>query len=69
MTTEMIKKQYQELEEELKSALSTMEYSHRIREIREEIFHLQHVCPHKYEDGTFAFNETHRCLFCGKVMP
>ena len=67
MTTKMIQVKHKLLEEKLAAALSTMELSNAVKEIREEIKELQDECPHTNDDGSFALvNE--RCCFCGKKV-
>ena len=64
MNENEIKSRYQELNEELKDALSTMEYSDMITIIRNQIKELQDICPHN--NGAYNFTTADKCPFCGK---
>ena len=55
---------YQELSEELRTALSTMERSDRVFVIRDEINKLQRMCPH--HNGNYDFSDQDACPYCGK---
>ena len=59
-----IKTKYQELNNELKQALSHMERSDRVILIRDAIKDLQKLCPHN--NGNYDFSNTEECPYCGK---
>ena len=59
-----IKTQYQQLSNELKKALATMERSDRVFLIRDEIKDLQKLCPHS--NGSYDFSDNDSCPYCGK---
>ena len=59
-----IKVQYQTLNNELKKALTTMEYSDKVFIIRDAIKDLQRLCPH--DNGTYDFTNSDECPYCGK---
>ncbi len=59
-----IKTKYQELNNELKQALSRMERSDRVILIRDAIKALQQLCTHN--NGSFDFSDTNECPYCGK---
>lgn len=59
-----IKNRYQELNNELKQALSRMERSDRVILIRDAIKDLQKLCTHN--NGSFDFSDTNECPYCGK---
>jgi len=64
MNENEIHARYQELSEELRDALSTMEYKDRIFVIRDEIKELQSMCPHN--NGNYDFSDQDQCPYCGK---
>lgn len=64
MIIENIKEQYNQLNLQLKNALSTMERSDNVFIIREKIKDLQKVCPHS--DGNFDYSDQDVCPYCGK---
>ena len=59
-----IKKRYNELSVELKKALTKMERSDRVLNIRDEIKALQALCPHNM--GNYDFSQSEECPYCGK---
>ena len=59
-----IKEEYQQLNHDLKKALSTMQRTDRVIMIREAIKDLQQICPHN--NGSFDFSITEYCPYCGK---
>ena len=59
-----VKSKYQELNKELKQALSKMERTDKIILIREALDNLQSACPHN--NGSFDFSTTDECPYCGK---
>lgn len=59
-----IKEEYQQLNHDLKKALSTMQRTDRVIMIREAIKDLQQICPHN--NGSFDFSTTEYCPYCGK---
>ena len=61
-----VKTQYDELNKELKQALSRMERTDRVFAIKEAINDLQKLCPH--DNGSFDFSTTTDCPYCGKVF-
>ena len=64
MTSNEIQTRYQELNSELKDALSRMEYTDRVFKIRDSIKELQYMCPHG--NGTYDFSDQKECPYCGK---
>ena len=66
MDINSVKTQYDELNKELKQALSRMERTDRVFAIREAINDLQKLCPH--DNGSFDFSTTKDCPYCGKVF-
>ena len=64
MEMDTIKTKYNILNQELKQALSTMEYSDRVITIKESIKELQDICPHN--NGSYDFSITENCPYCGK---
>lgn len=67
MTIDDIIYTHDKLEHELKIALSTMEKSNLIKEIREEIKFNQSHCPHVSDKYNWAIvNEI--CPYCGKKL-
>lgn len=64
MDTINIQLRYKELSTELRQALSKMEYSDRVFNIRHEINELQKICPHN--NGSYDFSDTESCPYCGK---
>lgn len=64
MDIKEIKTQYNNLNSELKTALSRMEYTDRIVAIRDAIKDLQMLCPH--DDGHVNFSKTPKCPYCGR---
>lgn len=67
MSTDNIHVRYQQLAEELRTALSTMTLSDKVYNIRDEIKGLQELCPHN--NGSFDFSATDNCPYCGKKFP
>ena len=61
-----IQDRYQTLSSDLKLALSTMELSERVHNIRQEIRDLQLLCPHNA--GSFDYTKTGKCPYCGKTF-
>ena len=59
-----IKQEYQNLSQELKSALSRMERSDRVFIIRDQMKELQNLCPHS--NGSYDFSNVDECPYCGK---
>ena len=59
-----IQNRYQELNAELKEALSHMERTDKIIIIRDEIKALQNMCPHS--NGNYDFSDQDQCPYCGK---
>ena len=59
-----IKVKYENLNHELKQALSRMEKTDRVLIIRDAIKDLQSICPHN--NGSFDFSDTESCPYCGK---
>ena len=55
---------YQELNIQLKDALSRMERTDKIFVIRDEIKELQNMCPHN--NGSYDFSDQDQCPYCGK---
>lgn len=56
-----------ELNHQLKQALSTMEYSDKIEKIRQEIAENQARCPHI--DAQYNWTMTNQfCPYCGKYI-
>ena len=64
MDINRIKKQYEDLNKDLKRALTTMERSDRVFVIRDAIKDLQQLCPHN--NGNYDFSTTDECPYCGK---
>lgn len=64
MNEEQIQSKYQELSQQLRDALATMEYSDKVIVIRDEIKELQNICPHVNKN--YALN--HKCPYCGKKI-
>lgn len=64
MDINSIKKEYDILNRELKSALSRMELTDQIFTIREQIHDLQKLCPH--DNGNYNFSHDAECPYCGK---
>ena len=64
MDIDNIKVQYQTLNNELKKALATMDYSDKVFIIRDAIKDLQRLCPH--DNGTYDFTSSDECPYCGK---
>ena len=60
----MIKDKYNELNVELKHALSGMERTDKVFIIRDAIKELQAICPHN--NGSFDFSDTDECPYCKK---
>lgn len=59
-----IKTQYDNLNADLKQALSRMERTDRVIKIHEAIRDLQQLCPHN--NGSFDFTTTDECPYCGR---
>lgn len=64
MDIESIKTKHTELNEQLKKAISTMQFSEQVFIIREAIKDLQRICPHN--SGNYDFSSTDECPYCGK---
>jgi hypothetical protein len=64
MDIEQVKAKYDELNERLQYALSHMELSDEIHNIRQEMLELQNECPH----GNFIYNYAmyEECPYCKK---
>ena len=60
-----IKTKYQNLNLDLRQALSTMEKKDSVILIRQQIEELQQLCPHKIND-TYDFSHSSQCPYCGK---
>lgn len=60
-----IKTKYQNLNLDLRQALSTMEKKDSVILIRQQIEELQQLCPHKIND-TYDFSHSDHCPYCGK---
>lgn len=59
-----IKVKYNNLNRDLRQALSTMEKTDAVKIIRDQIKELQIACPHS--NGTFDFSNDKECPYCGK---
>ena len=59
-----IKIKYENLNSELRQALSRMELTERVFAIRNSIKDLQQLCPHN--NGTYDFSHSEECPYCGK---
>lgn len=55
------------LAHELKAALSTMEMSDKIKEIRKKIEENQNACPHFSDKFQWTWTDDH-CPYCGKKV-
>ena len=64
MTSNEVQARYQELNNEIKDALSRMERTDRVFKIRDSIKELQNMCPHS--NGTYDFSDQENCPYCGK---
>ena len=64
MDINSIKAQYDNLNKDLKQAVSRMEKTDRVFVIRDAIKELQTLCPH--DNGSFDFSTTEYCPYCGK---
>ena len=64
MDANEIRQKYNELNSELKVAVSHMEYTDRVILIRDAIKDLQRLCNHN--NGSFDFTNTDECPYCGK---
>ncbi len=53
-----------ELNEELRKAISTMQFSEQVFVIREALKDLQRMCPHN--NGNYDFSNDDECPYCGK---
>ena len=60
-----IKTKYQNLNLDLRRALSTMEKKDSVILIKQQIEELQQLCPHKIND-TYDFSHSDHCPYCGK---
>lgn len=60
-----IKTKYQNLNLDLRRALSTMEKKDSVVLIKQQIEELQQLCPHKIND-TYDFSHSDHCPYCGK---
>lgn len=65
MTCIEINERYEQLNQELRLALATMERKTKINEIYQEITRLQEICPHHDETATFTWTSEY-CPYCGK---
>jgi len=54
------------LNNELLTALSTMEKTNKIFEIRQQLINLQKQCPHMSEVYNWTSTDGHTCPYCGK---
>lgn len=61
-----IQTKYENLNDNLKRALSTMEKKDTIFIIKKQITALQSVCPHN--NGNYDFSNEVQCPYCGKVF-
>ena len=59
-----IKTKYEELNFELRDALSRMQLTDKVTSIRQSIKDLQILCPHN--NGSYDFSDTAECPYCGK---
>ena len=66
MDIEQIGKKYQQLNNDLRHALSTMEKSDKVFIIKNMIKDLQYECPHN--NGSFDFSNANKCPYCGKMF-
>lgn len=66
MDIEEVKVIYDELNEQLQYALSHMELSDDIRNIRKALLELQKECPHGDFIHNYALYE--KCPYCGKIF-
>ena len=66
MTIDDIISNHIRLNNELHSALSTMEKTDRIFEIRRQLIDLQNQCPHTSEVYNLQPIDGHICPYCGK---
>ena len=64
MDINSIKSKYDNLNRELKDALSRMQLTDRVTTIRHSIQELQQMCPH--DNGSFDFSTTNECPYCGR---
>lgn len=64
MDMNTIKNSYEDLSRELRRALSTMEKTDRVINIRQQILDLQKLCPH--DNGNYDFSHSDECPYCGK---
>ena len=64
MDIDEIRIKYENLNNDLRRALSSMEKSDKVFMIRNMIKDLQLLCPHN--NGSFDFSDTERCPYCGK---
>ena len=62
-----IKEQYDQLSEQLKNALSTMEKKDDIFQIYQQLINLQNSCPHFNLMYNRPFIDGH-CPYCGKLI-
>ena len=64
MDINSVKDKYDNLNKELRQALSRMERTDKVLVIREAIKDLQTICPHN--NGSFDFSNNDECPYCGK---
>jgi protein-arginine kinase activator protein McsA len=63
MDINSIKSEYEQLNKELKQAVSRMERTDRVFIIRDAIKDLQQLCPHN--NGHYDFSTEDECPYCG----
>ena len=61
-----IKSQYVDLNLQLINALSTMDLSDKVINIRKSMKELQNICPHT--DGIHNFALEYKCPYCGRIF-
>ncbi len=59
-----IKTRYENLNRDLKDALSRMQKTDQVFVIREAIRDLQNICPHN--NGSYDFSTEEKCPYCGR---
>lgn len=64
MDIKTIETKYNELNQELKKAVSTMQFTDSVFVIKDAIRDLQKICPH--DNGTYDFSQSDECPYCGK---
>lgn len=65
MDIKEIQSQYTKLNQDLRTAVSTMERKNTIKIIRQQIKELQELCPHKLNEE-YDFTSEKCCPYCGK---